>query len=289
MTASIISLSHRVHEDDLTSHLVKQGFRHIVLPFEATQDERWECNGEIYIRSAGDILQPGRWPPDFKGALLTHIYLTQYQQAPTAIGSGILTRDHFPIAQACPSGGQVIVSWDIASSKREGSSYSVGLAFRVVENAAYLIKIIRGRFDYTKLRDLAQDIDTMYGPMHLIEATSLGVALSDDLIKAGANVLPIKVGSASKEQRLEAVINKIEIRFVRPILDIENLEDFYNEITSFPNGKHNDCVDALTQLLNWLRENPPSPRRPLVTLGAGKIRGFHPNPAESRTSRGRRF
>ena len=37
--SAIILLAHRMHDDDLTSHLVKKGFGHIVLPFQAKEDE----------------------------------------------------------------------------------------------------------------------------------------------------------------------------------------------------------------------------------------------------------
>jgi len=29
-----------------------------------------------------------------------------------------------------------------------------------------------------------------------------------------------------------------------------------DELSSFPNGVHGDCVDALSQFLNWQRETP---------------------------------
>ncbi|MCH9809490.1 MAG: phage terminase large subunit [Alphaproteobacteria bacterium] len=33
------------------------------------------------------------------------------------------------------------------------------------------------------------------------------------------------------------------------------LDDFLNELLAFPNGTHDDQVDALSQLINWTRES----------------------------------
>lgn len=148
-TGAIVSMSHRLHEGDLTGHLIKQESEHLCLPFEATEDEEYACKGIVFRRRAGEVLQPGRVSVDDirKMGLAAHVYATQYQQVPQAMGSGILSEKHFPYVETCPTGGETIVSWDIASSTREGSSYSVGLVFQVHQDVAYLKHILRERLD----------------------------------------------------------------------------------------------------------------------------------------------
>ncbi len=282
-TGIIISMAHRLHEEDLTAHLVKQGFEHLKLPFVAATDELYEIGGVSFARAIGQILQPGRLTLEStKMDLTPHVFATQYQQAPTAVGAGILKRQHFPMIPLIPAGGFTVISWDIAASQRNGSSYSVGLVFQVFPEAAYLKQIIRERFEYTKLRERALSIHSALKPIHLIENTSLGVALLSDLRKVHANVIDIKVGSWSKEQRLNAVMDQIENAFVRPLEKIPLLEEFLDELTSFPYGTHDDCVDALTQFLSWNRDYQPVRKHPPVVLGAGKLsrtpyrNGFYP-------------
>ena len=289
-TGIIVSMAHRLHEEDLTDHLVKQGFEHLKVPFVATTDELYEIGGVTFKRATGEVLQPGRLTLEsIKSMGLTpHVFATQYQQAPSAIGAGILKRQHFPAILHIPTGGATVISWDIAASQRNGSSYSVGLVFQVFPEAAYLKQIIRERFEYTKLKDRALSLHSTLKPIHLVENASLGVALISDLRNVHANVVEIKVGSSSKEQRLDAVMDKIENGFVRPLQDIPLLEEFLDELTSFPYGTHDDCVDALTQFLSWKRDHTPDPKPAPVVLGAGKLsRTPYRNGHYPRTQRGR--
>ena len=156
-TGIIVSMAHRLHQEDLTGYLLKQGFVHLKLPFVATTDELYEFGGVTFKRASGEVLQPGRLTLEsiINMGLTPNVFATQYQQAPTAIGAGILKRQHFPMIPHIPAGGATIISWDIAASQRNGSSYSVGLVFQVFPEVAYLRQIIRERFEYTKLRERA--------------------------------------------------------------------------------------------------------------------------------------
>ena len=268
-TGAIISMSHRLNQNDLSDHLIRRGFDHIKLPFQATEDETFICGGVHFKRKSGELLQADRWPVDYvrTSGLASHVFATQYQQEPTPVGSGILAERHFPLAQTCPTGGQTIISWDTAWSMREGASYSVGLVFQMNSDVAYLKHILRDRLDYSRLKERALHLHSTFGPtLHLVEAASLGIALASDLRASGANVIEVKVGAASKEDRLNSVLNQIEANYVRPVEGIANLREFLDECTAFPNGTNDDLVDALTQFLNWHRENPPKPKHPPVVL-----------------------
>ena len=41
------------------------------------------------------------------------------------------------------------------------------------------------------------------------------------------------------------------------------VESFIDERSSFPNGKYDDQVDEMTQVLNWLRNAVPPPKKPV--------------------------
>ncbi len=289
-TGVIVSMSHRLHEDDLTGHLVTLGFKHLNLPFVATHDEFYEFGGVTFKRVPGDVLQPGRQSLESieSLSLSPHVFATQYQQVPTAVGAGMVRRDHFPTVTSCPSGGQTVVSWDLAASQRKNSSYTAGLVFQVFPDAVYLKHIVRGRFEYSKLKERALALHSSLKPVHLIEEASLGPALTSDLRSEHATVVDMKPGTSSKLERLEGVMNKIESGFVRVIAGIPALEDFLDELTSFPFGTNDDCVDAVTQLLSWLRDQVPVRKHPPVTIGAGKIsKSPFRNGHYSRLERGR--
>jgi phage terminase large subunit-like protein len=289
-TGVIVSMSHRLHEEDLTGHLLTQGFKHLCLPFVAMADEVYHFGGVTFKRAAGDVLQPGRQSLEAIESLRLspHVFATQYQQSPTAVGAGMVRRDHFPRVLSCPPGGVTVATWDIAASQREKSSYTVCLVLQVFPDAVYLRQIIRGRFEYTKLKERALALHSSLKTVHLVEAASLGPALISDLRNEHAVVFEMKPGTSSKLERLEGVMNKIEDGFVRVIAGIPALEDFLDELTSFPFGTNDDCVDALTQLLSWVRDQVPVRKHPPVTMGAGKIsKSPYRNGHYSRLERGR--
>jgi len=153
-TGKIVLVTQRLHQDDLTGHVLKKGYRSLVLPFEAEGDERFEFGGVVYEREKGEVLQPARFPLDViardKAETPSHLWATQYQQRPTAIGAGMIRREDFYLADAAPSGGEKVISWDTASSERPGSSYSVALAFKIYADIAYLIGIFRQQRDLSE-------------------------------------------------------------------------------------------------------------------------------------------
>ena len=58
-TGQVIVIAHRVHEDDLSGHLLRQGkWRHVVLPMVALSDANYETDYDCWRRRKGDLLRP---------------------------------------------------------------------------------------------------------------------------------------------------------------------------------------------------------------------------------------
>lgn len=149
-------------------------------------------------------------------SLPAHIFATQYQQIPTAMGSGPLLLRHFPVVDSTPSGGNIVVSWDTAWSLNERSSYSVALVFQVFPDVAYLKHIFRERVPYADLKRRALNLHERFGPTHhLVENAASGVALATDLREVRANVIDIKLGHPSKLDRILAVQHRVEANYVQ--------------------------------------------------------------------------
>jgi predicted phage terminase large subunit-like protein len=64
--------------------------------------------------------------------------------------------------------------------------------------------------------------------------------------------IPIKA-EADKVVRMSACSARIEAGSVLLPQAASWLDDFRNEILAFPQAKHDDQADALSQLLNWRR------------------------------------
>jgi hypothetical protein len=282
---SVVSISHRVHPDDLPGHLLGKRFEHLKLAFRAETNEDFR-RGEIrFCRNEGDLLQPGRYPPDVVireiDTLAPHVYSTQYQQRPTARESGVLKAAYFPLEATLPSGGETIFSWDCASSTLPGSSYSVCLVFQKHGAVSYLKHISRTRLDYIALKAQALALIDRYQPTHhLIEATSTGISLAAELKKSGGNVLELSTGGLSKALRLDAVMGKITAQYLHILGGIPGIDDFLDELTAFPFGSNDDQVDAATQYLQWVAnaESPgvPNPVFRQITPRPNRIDRYRP-------------
>lgn len=270
--AAIFALLHRSHEDDLPALLIKLGFFHVSLPFRATHDENIEHNGVTLTRKQGDTLR--YFDPASIRSIEEHppyVYSTQFQQHPIAREAGTIKRSHFPIVDSRPSGGEVVVSWDCASSTIPGSSYSVGLVMQRFEGVHYLLHIVRGRYDFRALKAVALETNERFKPSHhLVEAASTGFALASELREKGLNVIDVKVAGASKVDRLDTVAGKIYGQQVQLIRNTPGVDEFLDEITAFPYGANDDQVDALTQYLKWLADNTAPPQQDLVALPIGR-------------------
>ena len=105
----------------------------------------------------------------------------------------------------------------------------------------------------------------------LIENRSSGTGLlhmlERDLPGARRLLVPV-LPTAPKEDRLDRVIPLIEEGLVLVPEEAPWLDPFRREIVAFPNGRFDDQVDALSQILEWTRTrgarsatNPRPPRR----------------------------
>ncbi|MGN6108314.1 MAG: phage terminase large subunit, partial [Kofleriaceae bacterium] len=95
----------------------------------------------------------------------------------------------------------------------------------------------------------------------LIEPKAAGPDVMDTLLEQmGKGDVPMvsiweaDPGNDDKEIRLEAAIPYICNGMVHLLDGAPWLEEFVHEISMFPNGKHDDRVDALSQCLNFRRE-----------------------------------
>ena len=90
----------------------------------------------------------------------------------------------------------------------------------------------------------------------LIEDKASGQSLIQELkLSTTLPLIPVKVDS-DKQTRAQAVTPLMEAGKVFLPQSAPWLSDFVEEMASFPNGAHDDVVDATTQALNYLRVKP---------------------------------
>lgn len=180
-------------------------------------------------------------------------FASLYQQSPYIQGGNLIKTSwwqSYPTAET-PTPSTVILAADTAFKKTETADYSVILTLGLTSSGDMLIlDMIRQRFDFPELKRVAISQSARWRGRGLrglyVEDKASGQSLIQELrTHSGISVIPVKV-STDKVSRLNAVSPLIEGGRVFLPDKAEWLDDFMNEAQSFPNGKHDDIIDALT-------------------------------------------
>jgi predicted phage terminase large subunit-like protein len=277
-TGRILVVGQRLHEYDLSGVVISQGYPTLTLPFAAIEPEDYVYSGGVFQRAVGEALHPDRFGPEqvaeLKRTTLPHVYSTQYQQVPRRMASGEIKADDFPNYETVPANGEVVFSWDVASTTGPASSNSVCLVFQQHGKIHYLRHVWKNRVHFGDLKDIAIDLHSRFKPSrHLIEAASLGNALGAELSGRGAPVDLLNTGPSGKQQRLEAQFHQIKGKSVFLPRSAEWRDDFLDELLAFPHGSRDDQVDALSQYLTWASSTGSRPPAAPVSVDFGGARG----------------
>lgn len=111
------------------------------------------------------------------------------------------------------------------------------------------------RVEYPELKRAFYALSERWRPQAiLIEDRASGQQLLQDARRETALPLIACQPKGSKVTRFAAVSAMIEAGRVALPVQARWLADLESELFSFPNGVHDDQVDALTQYLDWLRQ-----------------------------------
>jgi predicted phage terminase large subunit-like protein len=210
------------------------------------------------IRRRGDVLDPNREPRPVLEQIRREIgptaFEAQYQQEPVPEVGGLVQWSWFQTYETPPRrehNDQVIISWDTAMKNREVNDYSVGIValWRFSEQRAYILDIIREHLDFPSLRQTIIVESAKHRATNLIEDAASGTVLLQDLPQ---NVRRIQMRPfGDKFTRFQSASVKIQAGGVYLPARARWLEAFKREVLTFPDGRNDDQVDALSQLVNW--------------------------------------
>jgi predicted phage terminase large subunit-like protein len=148
-------------------------------------------------------------------------------------------------------------AWDLAIGKRDRNDYSVGMVIGVDElEHIFVVDVVRGRFDGFELVEQILDMYETWRPSIVgIEKGHIEMALGPFLEKRvrerglyEAYFKDLKTGRRDKEARARAIQGRMQqgmVHFPRNELFTGTL---IAELLRFPNGLHDDQVDALAWL-----------------------------------------
>lgn len=260
-TGAIIVVMQRVHMHDLSGFLSSSSddWEVLSLPAIAEIDERIQIDiDEFYQRSAGEALHPAHESlatlRKQQQTLGPDVFAAQYQQSPVPPGGAMIKRAWLRYYDVAPSRrrGRVIQSWDTAAKDGAQNDWSVCTTWLLADNCFYLLDLTRDRYQYPQLRDTALALAERYRPSEiLIEDASTGIALAQELNQTRhcyINPIPVE---RDKIGRLYVQQGKFAAGLVLFPRDAAFLPELEAELLVFPQGKHDDQVDSITQALAY--------------------------------------
>ena len=255
---AVVLVMTRWHEDDLAGRILKV----------SQQDpgaDQWVVVHFPAI-SGGNALWPEKYPlellesikagqvdnPDTPGAG-SRAFEALYQGNPTRAVGNIFRREWWQYYRERPVFNHIVHSWDTAFKSSSENDYSVCTSWGVTQSGYYLLDVWRQRVEFPELKRACKSLYERDHPWQVyIEDKASGQSLLQELKRDTAIPLkPVKIDS-DKTARAYAVTPLIESGRVYLPERASWLHDFIEELSTFPNGEHDDCVDSLTQALGQI-------------------------------------
>lgn len=215
-------------------------------------------------------LWPSRFPLDDlkrRQRLNPREFASLYQQQPYIEGGNIIRTEwwqKYPEDLKPERFVSLIITADTAFKKTETADYSVLVVAGVDTNGdMYIVDLVRGKWDFPELKQRMIRLNNVWRGKGLramyIEDKASGQSLIQELKReSGMSVIPYKVVN-DKVARTNAVLPIIEGGRVFLPEESPWLDDFIDEAVSFPNGNHDDQVDAMVMAIDCLSRTSISP------------------------------
>lgn len=249
---AIILIMTRWHEDDLAGRILASddanNWEVIKLPALAQ-------NGDPLGREIGSALCPARYSRDellkIKTAIGARSFSALYQQEPQEQEGDIFKRSWFSVVKEIPEGSEFVRYWDRAATRDDGDFTVGALLAKTPDNRYIVVDIKRGQwqtYDRDKvIRETADKDASLYPSVRIVgeqEPGSSGVDAARAFIRLlDGHAVTVDKVTGDKAFRAEPFASQCEAGNVVLLKAAWN-EDYLDELTSFPNGTHDDQVDA---------------------------------------------
>jgi predicted phage terminase large subunit-like protein len=282
----------RWHDDDLAGRLLKSALQGgdewevVRYPAIAEEDEEF--------RKAGEALHPERYSVEalrrIEKAVGPRDWSALYQQNPVADDGQYFTRgmvNYYDPEDIDEDAMRYYCAWDLAIGKNDRNDYSVGIVVGINDrDDMFVMDVVRGRFDGFELVERILDLYEQWKPSIIgIEKGHIEMALGPFLEKRvrerglfEAYFKDLKTGRRDKEARARAIQGRMQQGKVYFPRDASFSGPLIAELLRFPNGTHDDQVDALSWIGLMMTEfstyqapvvHIPSWRDKLISLTRG--------------------
>lgn len=247
----IIVIMQRLHEEDLAGWLLDGG------------------NGEVWEHLELSAIQPdgsALWPAKHSIEVLErmelaapYVFSGQYRQRPSPPAGGFFKPDNIEIVDALPADIiKEVRAWDLASSENEGD-YTAGMRqAKGKDGYIYIVDVQHAQLGPDGVEKRIKQTAEMDGKSVAIrlpqDPGQAGKAQAKSFIKmlAGFSVKAETV-SGDKITRAQPFAAQVNVGNVRMLRGAWN-KPLIEEMRNFPNGKHDDQIDAGSDAFNELLE-----------------------------------
>lgn len=263
----IIVVMQRLHDEDLTGHLLKKGgWQHLCLPAIAEKKEIIQIGNFYKEREVGDFLhadREGKTELDrTKIELGSYAFAGQYQQTPVPSDGGLFKKQWFQLYTQPPTEGRIVQSWDTAVKASQLNDFSVCTTWQEGKDGYYLLDVLQRRMEYPELKkQVVLHHAKWNADVVLVEDKASGQSLLQDL-RQSTKIATIAINpTVDKITRAVAISAMVEAGKVFLPAEALWLDDFLSEFLSFPLSAHDDQVDSTTQFLNWVKKKAATTAR----------------------------
>lgn len=260
--ASIVLIMTRWHENDLTGYLINEHSDDwIVIRLPALAEDE----NDLLDREIGEALCPERYSKEvlqkIKKAQGSYIFNALYQQRPAPPEGSLIKRDWFNRYIELPQNpDEWLQGWDFTFTDK-GTSFVCGEVWCRKEANCYLVDLVKEKLDFPGMVRAVKRMSKRWpqATTKLVEKAANGYAIISTLEDKIPGLIGWSPGRSSKEARLVAVSPLIEAGNVYlPTRDFAPwVDDFIEEVVTFPNAANNDQVDAMSMSLLRLRQVTP--------------------------------
>jgi len=264
-TGAHIIIMQRVHEQDLTGHILAKnaGYEHLMLPMRYETNHPAPCStvlGEVDIRDEpNEPLWDERFSEEVLGKLEKDLgeyaWAGQMQQRPAPREGGIIKVDNIQIVDVSPCDTVASVrAWDKAATQNSGAR-TAGVRIDRLEDGRYLlVHCEKGQWSQDEREKRIQSIAVLDG-------VDTNIWMEQEPGSAGKDSVQLSIrglagfsaraerATGDKLTRADPFAVQVEAGNVLMLRGAWN-QEYVDELRMFPNGKFKDQMDATSLAFN---------------------------------------
>ena len=239
----VVAVLTRWHEDDLIGRLLKGHEQFELLNLPAVAEEN-----DALGRKPGEAL----WPERYNETDLQRIRYTigerefaaLYQQRPAPLEGALFRRSWIQRATAPRAGARIAMGVDLALSTKQGADYTaIVVVARDEVGKIYVLDAVRQRADFPTALGMIREMASKWKPIQIgIESVAYQAVVVQELLRT--TTLPIKGITPDRDKMTRAT--PVALRYEQGMIYHADLPSWFeDELLAFPQGEHDDAVDAL--------------------------------------------